>query len=249
MLIVWGKKVVRRRLGRVAAFCAVCRGMSCFKAVSLRTVPHLYFIPMGRGELTIHELTCEDCGGLFGSKEAPYAAFSQSRTTDVVELAMETTPDLVERCGERMAMEERLDSLTPAERSGLIAEPFIALNYWMHRKAGPGLISTGTGFAIIGLVFLMPAAIAAWASGAPAELRFILTGMVALLTVCTIVGLRRGPVAWIPKTAHPLLVRALRPLAPTEHELAMALDALRREKLIIAKRIDPRALAADLQAA
>lgn len=61
MLIIWGTKIVRTPVGRVADFCAVCRQPRPFKLVGVRKVDHIYYVPIGKRKLVGHEMACEEC--------------------------------------------------------------------------------------------------------------------------------------------------------------------------------------------
>lgn len=47
MIIVWGRKVVRRKAGYVADFCPCCRGLRPFMLYAHRSVAHIQRIPLG----------------------------------------------------------------------------------------------------------------------------------------------------------------------------------------------------------
>jgi hypothetical protein len=251
MFIVMGKKLVRRRLGRVADFCPICRGLSCMRAARVSEALHLYYVPVSSGKILTHEFQCEECGAVLNGSHAPFAGFSRSRTRDVVELAMETNPELVERRRERLEVEDRIDAgkLSGEERRALLTEPFLALNY-MTQSGAAASIPTPSGLAIIGLVFLAPiTGIVLAHPNADLRAKVILPAICAALLGIIAFDIRRGAFNGVRRKMHPLLVRALLPLHPERREIEEVLLSLRRERLPIGKRVKADALMRDLATA
>ena len=44
MFIIWGTKIVERKLGYVADFCSICRGARPFTVFKVVQVGHLYYL-------------------------------------------------------------------------------------------------------------------------------------------------------------------------------------------------------------
>lgn len=240
MLVIAGKKVVRRKLGWVGEFCPVCRGLECLQITRLTQVSHVYFIPLGRGKVVVHEQVCRGCRSMFGVAAVPYVDYARRPAADVVGLIAATNPDAVERHTERLDLEDRIGEgqLTTEERLGLIAEPLIALNYAAAKKVGKGMVPTGAGFCIVFLVFLVPGTIIAWLTvGTPIEARLILSGLVALLFLGTWLGFKHGGRGFVRNHLHPRLVSSLAPIRPTLQELETVLEHLTRQQCIIGKRV------------
>lgn len=252
MIIVAGKKVVRRRLGWVGEFCPICRALECVEVKRLSQVSHLYYIPLGKGKVIAYELTCRGCESLFGTQSVSYTTYGRRPDADVVKVIGETNPESVERHSERLDLEDRVahGRLTAQERAELIAEPLIALNFMTTRKVGKGMIPTGAGFCIVFLVFLVPAAIVAWtAPRTPLEVRAALSAIVAALAVGAYIGFRRGGRGWIRRNLLPRLARSLAPLRPTFEELEAVLLGLARQGLIIGRRVETKDLFAAIESA
>jgi hypothetical protein len=249
MLIIWGKKLVRRRLGYVGDFCPVCRGLECMSVVRLNQVSHLYYIPLGGGEPVAHEITCRKCGSVYGAQGVGYTAFAPRPGEDGV--AMAADAGMLDGLSPRAELEDAVAGgrLSPEDRAALIAEPIAALNYMAAQKVGKGMIPTGAGLAIVGLVFTVPGAIIAWATqGTPVEVRLALTGVATALLAGAVLGLRFGGRGWVRRRLIPRLAASLEPLRPTSEELESTLGALNEDGYIIGKRIKAAELAEAVRA-
>jgi len=58
MSIIWGRKQVEKRLGYVADFCPICRDINPFLVSSVGVAEHIYYLPIGKGELISHIAEC-----------------------------------------------------------------------------------------------------------------------------------------------------------------------------------------------
>ena len=61
MFVVWGTKIKRKKVGRVADFCPMCRGLSVFELRRVGEASHVYYISFGQGTLLGYDITCETC--------------------------------------------------------------------------------------------------------------------------------------------------------------------------------------------
>jgi hypothetical protein len=250
MIVVWGRYNIRWPAGRGAVFCPICRGLECMRIKEIRSLPHLYFIPLSPGYPVGYETKCQTCGCKLGSEQLPVQKVSRSKTLDVLELAAETAPGFADRWAMRLEQEERVanGSLAPAERGPLLCEPFLALNYMCERDsqsdAGWLLIAVflAAGAATTVAQLVIPGALSA---GAP--IFFGAAGLVLAASAAAV--FRRGLRGWMRRCGEPLLIKALRPLAPTADELTQTVSQLRSRKLLIGKRTRVKRLARALESA
>lgn len=242
MFIVWGTYVRRKRLGRVADFCQICRGMTAFRLIRVKEIGHLYFIPLSFGKTIGHFRTCEECDVQYNADPAEYQSVQRSRGGDIVDLAEATHPQLGEKYAERFELEDRITTgrLTADERRALIAEPLLLLDPLVVKRCGDVNVDTRTGltmaFAIAVFVGLL-----VWASFSSGDMRHMLFmsswaagGVGLILSIYSWAGdIRR----YIRREIHPKLIRALRSLNPSQAELADVLDRLKASKVKSGKKL------------
>jgi hypothetical protein len=251
VLIIVGARRVRKHLGLAADFCPICRDYRAFDVAEMRQVPHLYYVPLGRGKTLASELECTRCRSVYAGGEAAYVAYAQSLTRDMAELARQTNPDIVSRSRVRLDAEDRLRAgrLKPQERAVLIAEPFAALDYMVRRRWGRGRFSGGAVAAVAAAVGLLVAALAMAASRHGRDAALVLGALVIPASAIAAVALLNGPRAWVRRHIQPRLVAALLPLDPSAEELAAALEGVRPGSAAIASRVEAGALLAALERA
>lgn len=137
VFIHFGEKTGRFKVGRVAAFCPICRDVAVHRLVSVRKQMHVQGLGIGRGKELHEETTCEVCGLLRAVESGGFVGFSRPRDKHSLEQVIERSrPNLMEEFAERFEIESRLDRLTPAEREALISEAFASVNYMFQLKSG-----------------------------------------------------------------------------------------------------------------
>ena len=117
-MIIWGTRIKRRRLGRAADFCPICRELRAHRIRRIGLVTHVYYLSIGAGSLVAHEAECEACGATREVDGDQFEAISRRRGAGLDELITETYPGLRDEYAQRLAIEERVASneLTPEER-------------------------------------------------------------------------------------------------------------------------------------
>lgn len=246
MFIVWGKKLVHRKLGHVADFCPICRGPRAFTLTRVGSAGHVYYVTVGQGELVGHERTCLDCGTSLPADPTAYASVSR-KLVKLSDLARQTYPNFKQALAARLALEEKVQRtpllLTPEERRALIRNPFLLLSPKVEKRFASTHIDREIAMSIGGAVVAMVAVPAVARTLAPdaAELA---------LLVCMVLGLLL--VAWqfatsgrrfMQRKVAPLLARALFPLNPSASELNSVLAELKQ----LGHRIGTKLKLADLQ--
>jgi hypothetical protein len=253
MLLVLEKKPHRCFHGYAGEFCVVCRAATTWKVRRVSLTTHVYQIPIGRGKHLFDELECTSCRTRI---MAPVGAIHPCGTAavDPLELACMTCSDGGDRVKARLELEQRLcsESVSGAERSALIAEPFLQLEYVQQLKSRRGVQHSIN--AVLGLFFflsLIPTGVT-WViffkeRPLPNPGRLIpgLIGSTAVFFGTL------GPLVWrltshdrlvADRYASAKLIRSLAPLRPSEDELRTALEPLRARNLLLAESIDPRQL-------
>lgn len=250
MMIVAGHKTSRKAMGLAADFCPICRDFRAFHVTEIRKVAHLYWVPVGRGTTQVREIQCRSCASVMATTDRGYPAYARRLVADVVELARETNPDIMSLNRPRLELEDRLaeGKLARADREVLIAEPFLVLNYMVHKKWGSrGSMPAMAAIAVVAALFLIPAAIVAWVSNhGRTDAAAILSVLAGLAVLTAVVSFIKGPGKWIRRHIHPRLIAALLPLDPTPEEIARILEETRRGKYTIGRRVRPAELSADL---
>ena len=73
MFIVWGRKLVYRKLGHVADFCPICRKPRPFALQRIGSAGHVYYVSVSQGELVGFERTCLKCHTVYNAEPTHYA--------------------------------------------------------------------------------------------------------------------------------------------------------------------------------
>lgn len=250
MLIVWGKKITKKRLGHVADFCPLCRELRSFSMINVRRVPHLYFISLGSGESVGHYRTCDSCSVMLGAQVGQYASVSRAKGQDVVELAMATNPNVDEVYAERFQLEERLAAgrLSAEERIELLAEPFVLVNPLVEERAKSIHIDLVTGVVMLATVGAAFAVFAAANQGAGQTQTTISIIAVALGAVIILIAMFDDRRRYVRHRIVPILARALDPLKPSAEELVDIVARLKKTKLRIARSVKPHQVYAAMTA-
>jgi hypothetical protein len=252
MFIVWGKKVVYRKLGHVADFCPICREVRAFEVRRVGVAGHVYYISFGDGELAGHDRTCRSCGIILKADLGSYASLSPTDAGPLEALIGQTFPNLREAAGDRLAIEEQVqqspDSFSPDERRALLREPFLLLSPKVDQRFAAVHIDKEIGLAlaaVLGLCILGPLLAAQLRSGAGFDAFLIALALGAVLVVWMGVGAGRR---YLARQVIPALATALRPLRPQEQELQQVLGELKSHKLKIGRKLRLADLQAQLKA-
>ncbi len=256
-MIVWGTKRVEKKLGRVADWCPMCREVRAFLMRKVSMVGHVYFLSLGRGETVGHFAGCESCGFEMEVDPTAYAAMAKPRSKlDARQLVQSTFPNIRDAYAERLELEKRLRdgaAIEPEVREELLREvlqnaaPAVEARYsggtQLDARTGLALLATLLApFAIlwVGEQVVGPEAAGAWAPQA-AGLAFV-AGLIATFAVGATANAR-----WLRAHILPMLVRAFRPLRPSEQELDQLLAKFRAADLKIGKKLKSRLVCESLQ--
>jgi hypothetical protein len=251
MFIVWGTKIVRKKVGRLADFCRLCRDFQPARVTEVQSVGHIYYLPIGSRKFLGSEIACEGCG-LTHVVDDPYADIPvwDDRHADVDVLLAETNPAAEKNWADRLAFEARMRSggLTPEERQAAVLESFMLVEALAARRAQEQSIDPLSVLGILASLFIiLPLLIGATVSmrlGPETEPAAIIGGIVVVGAANIVVFAGAGR-RYARKKLLPILTRALRPLKPSGEEIETALETLRRGKGLLPKRLK----AAEIEAA
>lgn len=250
MFIVWGRKIVRRKLGQVADFCPICRKTTAFTLVRVGSAGHVYYISSGEGELVGHERACTECGTTLRAEPATYAGVGKARTP-LAELVAQTYPGIDDARSERFALEARiagdLQSLSADERGALIREPFMVLSGKVEEHFSTTHLDKEMLLAIVAALVLLVVGPASLHGLMPEEegTLFLVFGLIGLALVVW-QGIQSGQ-RFMRKAILPQLARALHPLRPTQGELDEVRSALRTHGHKLGRRLRTEDLMAQLE--
>ena len=252
MLLIWGTRTTRRRLGRVATFCPICRDFRVHRLHRIGSVAHFYWIPLGANRLAGHEATCEDCGTSFDVRIDSFTAVSKDSAADLERLISETNPDLKEKAAGRLEHERLLREgrIEPEVRMDALAEPFVMLEPEAEVRASQTHIDGRSGLGCLAtLVSIYGLVMVGIHVGGPAENALGILAAVVAVVGLTGVGYRLATdkSRFVRQRLHPRLVRALRPLRPTHEELSRVVDRLRSKELVLGKSVNVDRLWQELQ--
>lgn len=240
MFIVWGRKIVYRHLGYVADFCPICRSMQPFALRRIGSAGHVYYISTGDGDLVGHDRTCQTCDTPLNGEPDTYASVSRKRLA-LPELQRITYPNWEETLKGRLTLEAEIAQgtadLNANDRHALIRLPFLLLSPKIERRFSSMQIDKEVGLALLTALILVPAGVMLATmlfpeQGDASALIFLAIGIG--LIIWQGVGASRR---YAQRQLVPLLAKNLKPLAPTDHELAKVLAELKHHGEIIGKKL------------
>lgn len=229
MIIIWGNKTVKDKLGWLAEYCPFCREPRALQLRRHRLVGHLYGVGFGRGTITRHSLRCPDCRNDWPIDPDTYPLPVRKRPENLVDLIGRTNPDLLDVFERRMALEAEAASARPndPQRIALIREALTYVLPIIERRIGSKQVDLPTGLAFIAAALCVLAAIVAW--GVHQEVGvsisiFYAAVLVAVLSVTWFVwaaatGVRR----FARRKVFPKLAALIGHLAPDQRELETAM--------------------------
>lgn len=233
MFIVWGTKVVRKGRGRRADFCTLCRDFRPFRVVEVRSVGHVYYIPIGRGTTHGFEETCEGCSlSRATDLSGGHPTTSGDRHADIDALLADTNPDARREWAGRLALEGRIraNTLTPEERPAAILEPFLLAEGLLIGRTSATRFDAASGLGCLGTIvaFFLVMSVGRSLFGGNADQAIgAALAVSGVLGVATLVLLATDGRRFARRKVLPVLVRALRPLRPTPEEIDAAREGLK----------------------
>jgi hypothetical protein len=247
MFISWGTKVASKRLGRVADFCPICRGVRPFDVRKLDKFDHLYGIPVSHRGTVGFIKRCEACSIELNEESDAHESYSRDGRADVAALMATAGPRLRERMRDRLALERRAleGALTTEDRSTLLVEPFLCLNPWADDRGRVKEKDRAGALCFLG-VFVLPLLVLGLSEATrlvPVDVEWkaaMATGIALLLATLYLRVTVHGRYAR--RVLIPRLAQTLRPLRPSAEELERTVDLLRQKRLRIGKSVNSMAL-------
>lgn len=239
MLIVWGRRVTRRKMGYVADFCGMCRGPRGFLVERIGSAGHVFFLSVGQGRLVGFRRTCEECRTAFAAKPEAYVSMAR-KSVAFEELKRQTFPKLDEVLRDRLALEERIRtspaSVKSQERYSLIKEAFLVMSPEVESRFAQTHMDMGIILALIAAIALViggaPLVGGVWADAPSWAL-----AVPAVIGVALVIwqGFSSRP-RFMRRKIYPRLARAIAPLRPSEQEIQAVIEELKRSTLKIAAK-------------
>jgi hypothetical protein len=115
MIIIWGTKSRRERLGTVADWCSSCRRVQAFTVTNYFRVGHIYYISLGRGSLAATVRECWECGSQYHCAEEDYDEFLSDES--VKQMTMSELVRQTNRYLEKRMQLQRRPQPDPGNRS------------------------------------------------------------------------------------------------------------------------------------
>lgn len=251
MFIVWGRKLVYRKVGHVADFCPICRVPRPFELKRVGSAGHIYYVSAGEGQLVGFERQCQECKTSLRADPAHYASVSKTKAP-LFQLISLTFPNLTQVLRERLELEDRVrrqpELLSPEERHALIRNPFLLLSPKVEKRFAATHIDKEIGLSIagaIGLLIIGPGMVRAVVPD-QAELSVLLFIVLGLALVSWQIIASGG--RFMRREVIPVLAASLRPLRPTEPEIRSVLSELKQLRHKMASKLKPTDLLTRLQA-
>jgi hypothetical protein len=229
MFIVWGKKLVYRKIGFVADLCPICRTVQAFVVKRVGLAGHIYYISAGEGTLAGFERTCLSCATTFVTDPGKYKEIVK-KSASLAELQARTFPDIDVVLHDRLQLEARVINtpllLSSEERTALIRDPFLLLASKVEKRYASTHLDKEAGLTIVAALALMivgPAVSHALLPDAGPE-----TVMVFIVLAIALIGWQivMAKSRFMKRQVIPVLVKALLPLKPTESELKATIAEL-----------------------
>lgn len=223
MLIVWGKKIKRRREDDDTHFCPVCNQIQPIAWVGIWQVPHVYFVSLGRGQRLFSEGQCGGCGVRLASA----SAISQSGNAGISPAAAEKV------------FRSACDRTAHADlRRDLALARLVALEYEARYQSQLGHATSITAVVqLFAILSVLPpvATLGLFLSASRPDDRqqafwwLVLTLLVMVFMIALAVyrtkWVRRGTTS---ERMMPMILRSLGPLRLTTPELDMSIEEFKK---------------------
>lgn len=242
MVIIRGKKVVRKNRGVGGHLCPVCCDVTVVRWTERRQVPHLYYIPIGRSTLVNVELRCKKCRtrtALIGEDAELGSPIRDrdARGMDPVELACRSGPLDAESMARLLEREiaARKGTFNAEDRGDRLRASFFGLGYqaeFMHRRGGHQSVTALISALMLGVMLVALFLIWDWQSrryggAADTALAFGTAAVALALLGVVVYRVRIAADQSFRRFILRPLARSLAPLRPTAAELDDALHDAR----------------------
>jgi hypothetical protein len=240
MIFIWGKKVVRRKVGFVADFCPMCRDPRPFRLNEVRRIGHIYYISLGSGDLLGYERVCEGCTLALHGEPGHYA--STLKKVASVDLLMQSTyPNLRDVYAERLRIEETVrhspGELSMDVREALIKQPFVLLSSVVEAKLRQSSMDLVSGGILIASLVAFCASLVVAPSIAPDHVPELVTAVGLVCLAAIVWAFATGAKRYVRAAILPRIAKTLRPLRPSDGEIGAVLAEMRRARHKLAGKL------------
>jgi len=235
MIIIWGRKADNKKIGRVADVCRQCNELRPFTVAEVRSVFHLYYIPLGSPRTEKIAKVCECCHTVSDADLTIYRSFPSDPGLTFEELVQQSHPDLIEKTKQRLIREEQIqaNTLQSDDRQDAIIDRLQRAELLLKERSASrhyDLRSTlGCGGALVAplLVILCGVALESFVKLPVSASQTMVT--MALLScfgfaIFGVYSLSTDLKRYIRRDVYPALAEDLGPLKPTLQELKEALE-------------------------
>jgi hypothetical protein len=244
-MIIWGKKYVYSKLGYVADFCYVCREPRAFELKRVGLAGHIYYISLTQGDLVGHERKCLTCALELNAKPELYARASKELVA-LPGLLGATFPNLATHHGPRLALEKAIKDpfhkLPAGIRQTLLKEPFTLLSHRAEAYYGKSMLDGNTIAVWLGALFVAGILSALVGMFLPDREAEIAVGVLLFACVAAWYYNYWSGKRLLRRTVLEPLALALRPLKPTDEEIAAVLQDMKTLGLTIGKKLKAKAV-------
>jgi hypothetical protein len=128
--IIHGNYASQNDLGVVADRCGHCGNLRVHRVTEHRRIGHLYFVPLGRGEVVAATITCTACNGVHEWRPERYTGYipeAKARALTLGQILWKTNPAVADTVATRMRLERDAAAWQPGRDAG--PDPRVALAF------------------------------------------------------------------------------------------------------------------------
>jgi len=235
MLLIWGTRQTKRKLGFVAENCPRCKAIRTVRVNRIGMTSHLFYVSFGAGQLLGFRAECRTCSGEFAVCPLDYNGFGKDAKAIPESLIPTTNPNLAASAAAR------------AEQARAIAirDPLLRFDASLGDRYRRGnRIDLVTGLAFLASI-AVPLLIG-WLSGAlglagglKQAVGWLALGVFLIGLVGSFVLLYGEPKRFFQRQLRPEIKRALQPLRPEPAELEACVRGLKKFGYRISRFITP----------
>ncbi|GEM_PF-1852802 len=250
MIIFWGTKSKKKKLGYVADYCVYCRGVQPYELSKVSAVGHIQGLSLGSGKTVGFLKRCESCSMVNAADATGYSHVFKKLPDDLHVLVVSSFPEIWDVYAERLELEDRLyndDPISKEERAFLLREPLDAIAEEIEirfKGEAQGDKPTGLGcvitLGVVGFLFFLGIVNEGSSIGSFLMQAAGVLGVVGFFSVFVL--LLTSKQRFLKNTVYPLLGRTYSQINPSLEELEQHLQPFRNAGLALGKKIDTRKL-------
>lgn len=249
-MLIWGNKTRRKRLGRVADYCEICRKICAFELYEISTEGSKYFERPPRHRLP--GAVCETCGTAKPTQLGRYDSYWGDPKIDLDTLIDLTHHNIRKTRSRELDLAARLErgELSEDDRLRLMRDTVMHLETSLIQRA-EGVYADGWTITEVLMMGTGITGVMVWLNFSSVESAltevqwFVVMGVIALARLGWL--LLTEDYRYAKRQLQPRLVASLAPLKPSYEELRDLLTQLDRENFRVGDRLSPRSIHRDLQ--